>query len=82
MWQHMFSVPVMCTVWRREGVQLMPPHSKHYRHTKHMLPRKHDGLILIIFNINNIDKEVNKEILEDDFIEDRNMLECFLKFFK
>ena len=38
--------------------------------------------ILIIFNISNIDKEVNKELPEDDFIEDRNMLECFLKCFK
>ena len=38
--------------------------------------------ILIIFNISNIDKEVNKELPEDDLIEDRNMLECFLKCFK
>ena len=38
--------------------------------------------ILIIFNIGNIDKEVNKELPEDDLIEDRNMLECFLKYFK
>ena len=30
----------------------------------------------------NIDKEVNKELAEDDLIEDRNMLECFLKCFK
>ena len=29
-----------------------------------------------IFNISNIDKEVNKELPEDDIIEDRNMLEC------
>jgi len=35
--------------------------------------------ILIIFNISNIDKEVNKELPEDDLVEDRNMLECFLK---
>jgi len=35
MWQHMFTMPVMLTVWRRE-----PSHSKHYRHTKHMLPHK------------------------------------------
>ena len=27
----------------------------------------------------NIDKEVYKELPEDDLIEDRNMLECFLK---
>ena len=33
-------------------------------------------------NIGNIDKEVNKELPEDDLIEDRNMLECFLKCFK
>ena len=38
--------------------------------------------ILIIFNISNIDKEVNKELPEYDLIEDRNMLECFLKYFK
>ena len=31
MWQHMFSMPVMLTVWTRE---LTPPHTKHYRHTK------------------------------------------------
>jgi hypothetical protein len=35
--------------------------------------------ILIIFNISNIDKEINKELPEDYLIEDRNMLECFLK---
>jgi len=35
--------------------------------------------ILIIFNISNIDKKINKEHPEDDLIEDRNMLECFLK---
>jgi len=38
--------------------------------------------ILIIFNISNIDKEVNKEFPEDDLIEDPNMLECFLKCLK
>jgi hypothetical protein len=37
--------------------------------------------ILIIFNISNIDKEINKEISEDELLEDRNMLECFLKCF-
>ena len=62
----MFSVPVM-----------------HYRHTKHMLPHNHDGLIiflniLIVFNINNKNKEINKELPEDGLIEDRNMLQCFL----
>ena len=41
-----------------------------------------DGNILIIFNISNIDREVSTELPEDDLIEDRNMLECFLKFFK
>jgi len=35
--------------------------------------------ILINFNISNIDKEVNKELPEDDLIQDRNMLECFMK---
>jgi len=29
-----------------------------------------------------LDKEINKELPEDDLIEDRNMLECFLKCFK
>jgi hypothetical protein len=38
--------------------------------------------ILIIFNINNIDKEINKKLPEDDLIEDRNMMEWFLKCFK
>ena len=42
MWQHMFSMSVMRTVWRRE--------------------------------LDNIDREVNKELPEDDLIEDRNML--------
>ena len=37
--------------------------------------------ILIIFNISNVDKEVNKEIPEDDLIGDRNMLDYFLKVF-
>jgi len=55
-----------------------------------MLPHSHDGLIilfkflniLIVLNINNIDKEVNKELPEDDLIEDRNMLKYFLKCYK
>ena len=29
-----------------------------------------------------MDKELNKELPEDDLIEDRNMLEWFLKCFK
>jgi len=29
-----------------------------------------------------LDKEVNKELPEDDLIENRNMLESFLKCFK
>ena len=37
--------------------------------------------ILIVFNISNIKKEI-KKLPEDDLIEDRNMLECFLKGFK
>ena len=45
MWQHMFSMRVMRTVW-------------------------------------NCELEINKELPEDDLIEDRNMLECFLKCFK
>jgi hypothetical protein len=46
-----------------------------------MQPHNHDGVItlfkniVIIFNIRNIDKEINKKLLEDDLIEDRNMLE-------
>ena len=55
-----------------------------------MLPHNHDGLIitfkfliiLVVFNISNIDKEINRELPEDDLIEDRNMLECFVKCFK
>jgi hypothetical protein len=65
MWQHVFSVPVMRTAWRRE----LDSRSTHYRHTKHMLPHNHDGLIisfkflniLIVFNISNIEKEINKK---------------------
>jgi hypothetical protein len=52
----------MCTVWRRE-LELTSPHSTHFLN------------ILIIFNISNIDKEINKKLPEDDLIEDRNMLE-------
>ena len=29
-----------------------------------------------------LDKKINKELPEDDLIENRNMLECFLKCFK
>ena len=36
----------------------------------------------MIFNISKIDNEINKELPEDDLIEDRNMLECFLMCFK
>ena len=32
--------------------------------------------------MDNIDKEVNTELPDDDLIEDRNMLECFLKCIK
>ena len=43
-----------------------------------MLPHNHDVIIilfkflniLIVFNISNIDKEINKELPEDDLIED------------
>ena len=66
MWQHMFSMPAM------------PTRSTHYRHTKHMLPHNHDGLIilftflniLIVFNISNINKEINKKLPENNLIED------------
>ena len=36
----------------------------------------------MVFNNSNVNKEINKELPEDDLIEDRNMLECFLKCFK
>ena len=39
-------------------------------------------LMLLILNISNVNKEINKKLPEDDVIEDRNMLECFLKRFK
>jgi hypothetical protein len=35
----------------------------------------HGEMVKIIFNISNIDKEINKKLPEDDLIEDRNMLE-------
>jgi hypothetical protein len=38
--------------------------------------------ILIIVNSSNIDKDINREFPEDDVLEDRNMMECFLKCFK
>ena len=60
MWQHMFSVPVMRNVWRRELDFLN---------------------ILMVFNISNIDKEINKELPEDDLIEDRNMFGVLPKVF-
>jgi hypothetical protein len=44
-----------------------------------MLPHNHDGLIILFkyfksFNISNTDKEIIKELPEDDLIEDPNML--------
>ena len=36
----------------------------------------------MVFNISNINKEINKELPEDDIIEDRNMLKCYQKCFK
>jgi hypothetical protein len=52
-----------------------------------MLPHNHDGLItlftflniLIVFNISNINKKINKKQPENDLLEDRNMLESLLK---
>ena len=38
--------------------------------------------ILMVFNVSNIDKEVNEELPEDELMEDRNMLECFLECIK
>ena len=37
--------------------------------------------LLSYIKISNINKEVNKEIPEDDLIGDRNMLDYFLKMF-
>jgi hypothetical protein len=54
MWQHMFSMPVTHTVWRRA----------------------------LNWTEVQFDKEINKELPEDDLIEDRNMLEYFIKCFK
>ena len=34
-------------------IQLTSPHSTHYRHTKHMLPHKYDGLIILFKYFNN-----------------------------
>jgi hypothetical protein len=34
-------------------VQLTSPHSTHYMHTKHTLPHKHDGLIVLFKYFNN-----------------------------
>ena len=34
-------------------VQLTSPHSTHYRHTKHMLPHNHDGLIILFKYFNS-----------------------------
>ena len=70
MWQHMLSMSVMRTMWT--AVQITSSHSTHYKHTKHMLPHNDDGLIilfkflniLIVFNISNINKEINKNSLK------------------
>ena len=35
----------------------------------------------MVFNISNIDKEINKELHEDDLIEDRNMFGVLPKGF-
>ena len=35
----------------------------------------------MVFNISNIDKEINKELPEDDLIEDRNMFGVLPKVF-
>jgi hypothetical protein len=69
MWQHMFSMPVTRTVWRRELDSSSRLHTVLFKYFNN-------------FNISNIDKEINKELPEDDLIEDRNTLMCFLKCFK
>ena len=45
MWQHMFSVPVMRTVWRVELDSTQ--YALRITHTKHTLPHNHDGLIIL-----------------------------------
>ena len=86
MWQHMFSMPVMRTVWRLESSLRL--HTVRItgilnicRHITTM-DRQYFLNILIVFNISNVYKEINKELPGDDLIEDQNMLECFLKHFK
>ena len=42
MWKHMFSMPLMRTVWRRDSNT-----SPRSTHNKHLLPHNHGGLIII-----------------------------------
>jgi len=72
------------SIYTLAHVQLTSQRKTHYSHTKHMLSHNHDGLIilfknflniLIVFNISNINNEINKKLPEDDLIEDRNMLQ-------
>jgi len=47
-------------------------------HIKHLKDfKKHSNMFR-----SSMRKEINKKLPEDDLIEDRNMLECFLKCFK
>ena len=70
----MFSVPVMRTVWRREQ-------DCSRLHTVRWIDNTFK-YFNSFFNISNFHNEINKELPEDDLIEDRNMLEFFLKCFK
>jgi hypothetical protein len=45
--------------------------------------KKYDQFIVVVAAYcSKIDKEINKELPEDDLLVDRNMLECYLKCFK
>jgi hypothetical protein len=43
-----------CTfTYNHAGLQLTSPHSTHYRHTRHMLPHNHNGMITLYKYFNN-----------------------------
>ena len=49
--RNMLECFLKCFKWTE--VQLMSPHSTHYRHTKHTLPHNHDGLIILFKYFNS-----------------------------
>ena len=51
MWQHIFCVIAMRTVWMREA----HPHSTHHKYTKHMLPHDNNEVFINILNISRIE---------------------------